>query len=240
MARQIFVVVFTLLLIQSCVKGPSLIEELPKPPPPIPTPDFVFSVGTIPAQSTVTFTNKTLNGDTYLWEFGDGETSSEQNPVHFYQNGGTYNVKLTSYNVSGSKSIERAVSVSKPYTSAVIKSIKLNNYYPLVIYDINSDPDVYLVVKDGASSISNRSNAYVDLPTNTVVTYNFNNKFIVSPLSKKISLEFWDADNPPSDPDDLMDKFDFVPLNYTTPPNAFPTSIRYAKDVDILIELEWE
>ncbi|WP_251861711.1 collagenase [Clostridium sp. Marseille-Q2269] len=31
----------------------------------------------------------------YSWDFGDGSTSSEKNPVHVYKNGGTYAVKLT-------------------------------------------------------------------------------------------------------------------------------------------------
>lgn len=31
----------------------------------------------------------------WYWDFGDGNTSSQQNPTHFYQNGGTYTVSLT-------------------------------------------------------------------------------------------------------------------------------------------------
>jgi len=46
----------------------------------------------------VSFTNKSTNSETYLWEFGDGETSTEENPVHEYAEGGTYDVTLTSTN----------------------------------------------------------------------------------------------------------------------------------------------
>ncbi len=45
----------------------------------------------------VTFTNtSTVSGTvTYAWDFGDGETSTEKNPVHTYANKGEYTVTLT-------------------------------------------------------------------------------------------------------------------------------------------------
>ncbi len=33
--------------------------------------------------------------DVWLWDFGDGNTSTEQNPTHQYQDGGFYNISLT-------------------------------------------------------------------------------------------------------------------------------------------------
>jgi PKD repeat protein len=47
---------------------------------------------------TVTFTNTSQNADSYSWDFGDGNTSTESNPVHTYQNPGQYAVKLSSSN----------------------------------------------------------------------------------------------------------------------------------------------
>ena len=47
----------------------------------------------VPAQ--VTFTNKSMNGVSYLWNFGDGTTSTETNPVHTYANAGNYTVTLS-------------------------------------------------------------------------------------------------------------------------------------------------
>jgi len=46
----------------------------------------------------VSFTNKSTNSETYSWDFGDGETSTEENPVHEYAEGGTYEVTLTATN----------------------------------------------------------------------------------------------------------------------------------------------
>ena len=48
-----------------------------------------------------TFTDQSTNANTWLWDFGDGSTSSLQNPTHTYANAGTYQVKLTASNGCG-------------------------------------------------------------------------------------------------------------------------------------------
>lgn len=45
----------------------------------------------------VTFTNTTINAYSYLWDFGDGTTSNETNPVHEYAQPGCYTVVLKAY-----------------------------------------------------------------------------------------------------------------------------------------------
>jgi len=46
----------------------------------------------------VTFTNYSQNAATYMWNFGDGETSTEENPIHEYAEYGNYTVTLTATN----------------------------------------------------------------------------------------------------------------------------------------------
>lgn len=41
------------------------------------------------------FNNTSLGGQNFLWDFGDGSTSTEAYPTHLYANPGTYTVKLT-------------------------------------------------------------------------------------------------------------------------------------------------
>jgi hypothetical protein len=51
----------------------------------------------------------------YFWEFGDGNTSTQINPIHVYTNIGSYNVKLTVSNSSGSNSIIIPISIPSNY-----------------------------------------------------------------------------------------------------------------------------
>jgi PKD repeat protein len=53
------------------------------------------------------------------WSFGDGGTSSVQNPLYTYANPGVYNVTLTDTNAAGSNTITKAVYVSVTGTHSV-------------------------------------------------------------------------------------------------------------------------
>lgn len=55
--------------------------------------DFTFVCA---GANTVDFTNTSQLCPTgYVWDFGDGATSTQQNPSHIYSSAGTYNVSLT-------------------------------------------------------------------------------------------------------------------------------------------------
>lgn len=56
------------------------------------------------------FQNTSLNATSFLWDFGDGNTSAETNPTHVYTNQGTYQVTLTSFNNCGQSVVTLAVS----------------------------------------------------------------------------------------------------------------------------------
>jgi len=62
--------------------------------------------GTAPL--TVYFTDQSTNDPTsWQWEFGNGESSEEQNPTYTYNDVGTYTVKLTTTNDHGSDDEEK-------------------------------------------------------------------------------------------------------------------------------------
>ncbi len=44
------------------------------------------------------FNNRSENALTFLWKFGDGQTSSESNPKHVYDTAGTYIITMYAYN----------------------------------------------------------------------------------------------------------------------------------------------
>jgi len=57
----------------------------------VPHADFTYDVN----YGTVTFTDRSYDADTWIWDFGDGTTSNLQNPVHTYTTTGTKTVHLT-------------------------------------------------------------------------------------------------------------------------------------------------
>lgn len=61
-----------------------------------PAADFTYEL----ADNTITFTNTSENGVDYLWDFGDGTTSVEENPEHEFAAAGAYTITLTTTNCS--------------------------------------------------------------------------------------------------------------------------------------------
>lgn len=71
-------------------------------------PDFTFKTSSL----TATFTDSSVLAVSHSWDFGDGNSSTDVNPVHTYATRGTYNVTLTTKNDAGvSRSITKAVPV---------------------------------------------------------------------------------------------------------------------------------
>lgn len=60
---------------------------------------------------TFTFTNTSTFGDTYAWDFGDANTSADENPVHTYTATGDYTVVLSVTNVCGTTTYSETVSI---------------------------------------------------------------------------------------------------------------------------------
>ncbi|MBL7892090.1 MAG: PKD domain-containing protein [Bacteroidia bacterium] len=74
------------------------------------TPDFYVKSQTGCDSLQVVFrdTSKTTPAATaWAWTFGDGKTSTQQHPVHYYTNTGTYSVSLTVTNADGSCSVTK-------------------------------------------------------------------------------------------------------------------------------------
>ncbi|RYU72274.1 GEVED domain-containing protein, partial [Hymenobacter persicinus] len=83
-------------------------------------PVAAFTSNYVPATcvNPVQFTDQSQNAPTsWLWDFGDGQTSTQQNPRHCYTTAGTYTVVLTATNAVGSNSRTRTNYIT--YNSAV-------------------------------------------------------------------------------------------------------------------------
>jgi PKD repeat protein len=65
--------------------------------------------------STISFTDNSINiPQSWLWSFGDGTTSTLQNPTHSYSSNGVYNVQLIVTNTLGSDSMTQQITINLP------------------------------------------------------------------------------------------------------------------------------
>lgn len=84
-------------------------------PPPAgqaPVASFTANPTSGAAPLNVAFTDTSTNAPTsWAWTFGDGGTSTAQNPSHSYTTAGTYTAKLTATNATGSSSATATITV---------------------------------------------------------------------------------------------------------------------------------
>lgn len=72
---------------------------------------FSISGYETPTPCTISFINVSSNSNSYLWNFGDGSSSIEANPVHTYSSNGTYILRLKATGPGGSDSICKLLTV---------------------------------------------------------------------------------------------------------------------------------
>jgi PKD repeat protein len=92
---------------------------------PVPVANFEADVTEGFGPLTVTFNNVSENATAYYWDFGDGNTSQEQNPSHQYSEIGVFNVSLIAY--------------SEHYTDTLIKNNYISVDYPEVVANFEAD-----------------------------------------------------------------------------------------------------
>lgn len=145
--------------------------------------DFIsnHTVGYI--NSALSFTNTSYKAASYLWDFGDGNTSTLQNPTHAYSSAGTYTVQLTingSLNKTRTNYIQILPNRSSPYTLANGGDFESNTS------DFGSETIFGSAFQRGNSSAANKSgvnsgsNAWVtDLTSSNYL--NFCESYLYSP-----------------------------------------------------------
>jgi PKD repeat protein len=78
-----------------------------------PLPDASFSFSASGDGRTIQFTNESTDATTYLWAFGDGGTSTDENPLHTYPDYGTFNVSLKATGDGGENEFTYPLVVTK-------------------------------------------------------------------------------------------------------------------------------
>lgn len=95
--------------------------------------DYTPTSGAYPL--SVQFTDRSTNSPTsWAWKFGDGTSSSEENPKHTYNNPGTYTVELVATNGNGASAPKTAtVTVNHPAPEADFSADKQSGVAPVKI-----------------------------------------------------------------------------------------------------------
>lgn len=90
---QLISAVIAILILASCSEDETLSQ-----------PKAIFSTSTNAALvgEMITFSNQSIGADTYYWDFGDGQTSQEEEPTYAFSKEGIYEVSLNASNNSGS------------------------------------------------------------------------------------------------------------------------------------------
>ena len=94
-----------------------------------PAPSACFTVDKVESTDlshTFNFTNCSGNYSTSSWDFGDGHSSSDENPSHHFTNVGIYTVTLTASNSDGVTSTNTRTITLGHYTLTKIIYNKLN------------------------------------------------------------------------------------------------------------------
>ena len=101
------------------------------------TPNFSISQSDYTSPSAINFKNESsgLTG-WFLWNFGDGSTSFEENPIHTYTSNGPFTVSLTvlDYNANPlSRQIDNLISFNNVITNGDMNSDSTLNILDIVM-----------------------------------------------------------------------------------------------------------
>ncbi len=106
---------------------------------------------------TINFSEMFANGDTYAWNFGDGNTSTQSSPSHTYSTNGNYQVCLTVTNGCGSDTNCEIVAVSEPEN--VVFNISQANG------DVGDTVYLSMIVEDFTNIVSFQQSIHIVDPT---------------------------------------------------------------------------
>ena len=99
-----------------------------------PIAQFETPQSTYKAKSEITFSNKSEKAESYLWDFGDGNTSTDKEPKHAFEKAGTYTVTLTAKDAKEKENITtQTIRVERPALSADFEFTKSADVAPAIV-----------------------------------------------------------------------------------------------------------
>ena len=203
----------------------------------LPVADFYGTPTSGTAPLTVQFFDQSINSPTsWSWNFGDGNTSSQQNPSHTYINPGNYTVSLTSSNSYGSDNETKSnyIHVDGPSPVADFYGAPTSGTAPLTVqfYDqsINSPTSWSWHFGDGnIASQQNPSYTYIN-SGNYTVSLTATNSYGSDTEAKYNYIVA------PSGIEDI-DFISFISIHPNPNTGEFVIEIEFTKPTDLDIEL---
>jgi PKD repeat protein len=129
-----------------------------------PIADFEFLID----NGEVTFLNKSSSANSYSWNFGDGEISTEVNPIKVYTDNGLYSVSLTAENECGEITSIRNLNILIVGLEFPVDQI--NSFYPNptrgMIYFQHSELPISIKIFNSTGQVvysDNGSKSFIDL-----------------------------------------------------------------------------
>lgn len=211
-----------------------------------PTANFNFSGNGGQAPCVVTFSDASSGATSWSWDFGDGQTSTLQNPTHTYTTGNSFSVQLTVTGPNGSNSITKSVSVLAAPTVCKITGVSILNCSLTgsggTSWDSFSGPDFYInlettsgsILLDGSTSyntdLSTFPQAWTVNPSYDITTSNWSNTY---------RIHIWEHDSPDADDDVAFCNFNIS--NYATVANHYPTQFTITSgSTQIKLTVQWQ
>lgn len=207
---------------------------------------YKYTINGYVAPSQIVFTNQSTNATSYLWDFGDGTTSTEISPAHTYANGGSFKVKLTAYKDDLDASKEIIFDIQNPYTSCKLKEIILNET-PFVNtsggdWDAGSGPDFkFKMLLHNTSTVLFTSGIHNDVaPSQLPVSFEVNPVYQFPDFNQEYDVLLYDDDAPAAD--ELVKGYFFKLSDATTINYHYPdTMLLYqsGNNAKFNLVLEW-
>jgi PKD repeat protein len=132
--------------------------------PPVHTAAYNFT----PTDLSVVFANVSLGGGTYVWDFGDGNTSTDENPTHVYASANTYEVCLEHTTACGTYDYCENIVVN---TQGIYEELKSTiNVYPnpardVINFEISNDLVTSIEIVDLVGKVVYAQNITSDITT---------------------------------------------------------------------------
>ncbi len=153
----------------------TLVQYLDKKQAYKPVAAFSYVPSAPSVKDTVTFQNLSTNSTSYLWNFGDGQTSTDVNPKHLYTMPGVYHVTLVAYNGSLTDTASADITVSGVLAVKLLSFTgSYNRTYNLLAWSASGDEgSKYNVQKSLDGTAFTTINSVLASKSNAVVNYSY-------------------------------------------------------------------